>query len=283
VNSGAVARPREVQKVTPLDQSLSGTLMPGMSTDMRDPPADALRSDLFESRAVVRILLEKFQQEIAEQRDVIQQLRQNALAQKAEIDHLKSLLIRYVPPAQFQPEPFTSRTPYNAESWWQKFQGYSELPDVEESVYRSLLRLLLEPKSTLQNNSTQDAYRPPIKCFFCDKVGHIKRDCFKFQATLNTNTQRYGNRNNRSSNGNFHDNRGRSKFRVTFTDENARSNDINDNDNRLTRNNYSRNDYNLGPRFNRGRSSSCDRHRGNSRDGCYDRGRFLWSFFYAYF
>jgi hypothetical protein len=35
--------------------------------------------------------------------------------------------------AQFKPEPFTGRTPYNAVSWWQKFKGYLELPEVEES------------------------------------------------------------------------------------------------------------------------------------------------------
>jgi hypothetical protein len=40
---------------------------------MKDLSADALRRDLFESGAVVRLVLENFQQEIAEQRDVIQQ------------------------------------------------------------------------------------------------------------------------------------------------------------------------------------------------------------------
>jgi hypothetical protein len=45
--------------------------------------------------------------------------------------------------AQFKPEPFTGRNPYYAESWWQKLKGYLELAEVEESVYCSLLRLLL--------------------------------------------------------------------------------------------------------------------------------------------
>jgi hypothetical protein len=45
--------------------------------------------------------------------------------------------------AQFKPEPFTGRNPYNAESWWQQLKGYLELAEVEESVYCSLLRLLL--------------------------------------------------------------------------------------------------------------------------------------------
>jgi hypothetical protein len=53
-----------------------------MYMDMRDSPADAFRRDLFESRADERVLLETFQQEIAEQRDVIQQLRQNDLEQR---------------------------------------------------------------------------------------------------------------------------------------------------------------------------------------------------------
>jgi hypothetical protein len=197
--------------------------------DMRDPPADALRSDLFESRADERVLFEKYQQEITEQRDVIQQLKQNALEQKAEIDHLKSLLIRYVHPAHFQPETFTSRTPYNTESWWQTFTGCSGLTGVEQSVCRSLLTLLLEHWSVLPLNPSRHMRKPSPRCFFCDKKGHIKRDCFWFLAIQN-----------------------------------------NDNGSPSSNTNYSRNAYSLGPRFNRGRSLSCDRGRFRGRSSSFD-------------
>jgi hypothetical protein len=88
-DSGAVTRPKEVQKVTQLDQSLSGTLMTGMYSDMRDSPADALRRDLFESRTDERVLIEAFQKEIQEQRDELQQLREHEREQRVEIDRLR--------------------------------------------------------------------------------------------------------------------------------------------------------------------------------------------------
>jgi hypothetical protein len=195
-DSGAVARPREVKKITQLNHTTDGVTMPGMYTDMQDSPADALRRTLFEARDDERVLIEAFQKEIAEQREELQNLRENEREHRAEIEHLRrfseslqerqdrcssperqtifrmpfhegpprpqrhcgdegpATLGATAPPryrsksinpaaSQFKPEPFTGRNPYNAESWWQKLKGYLELAEVEESVYCSLLRLLL--------------------------------------------------------------------------------------------------------------------------------------------
>jgi hypothetical protein len=61
-DSGAVARPREVKKITQLNHTTDGVTMPGMYTDMQDSPADALRRDLFESRTDEGVLLATSQQ-----------------------------------------------------------------------------------------------------------------------------------------------------------------------------------------------------------------------------
>jgi hypothetical protein len=206
-DNGAVARPREVQRITQLNETSDGITMPGMYTDMRDSPVEGLRRTLFGGRDDERVLVEAFQKEIQEQRDELQllrdqdreqrgelqHLREHDREQRAEIDHLRRFAeslqtrcpspdrqnilrmpFRADPPppqrysgeegmatlgatappryrsrsinpaaAQFKPEPFTGRNPYNAESWWQKLKGYLELAEVEESVYCSLLRLLL--------------------------------------------------------------------------------------------------------------------------------------------
>jgi hypothetical protein len=59
-----------------------------MYSGMSDSLADALRRDSFESRVDERFLVAAFQKEIAEQIDEIQQLRQNKLEQRTEIDYL---------------------------------------------------------------------------------------------------------------------------------------------------------------------------------------------------
>jgi hypothetical protein len=110
-------------------------------------------------------------------------------------------------------------------------------------------------------------YAPP-KCYFCNHIGHIKRDCFSFRAIQNI-----GYLNNRSTNANFHDNRGRNRFGVTFTHNKTGTNNRNDSGNPSNNTNYSRNAYSLGPRFNRGRSLSCGRHRSNNCESYNDRGR----------
>jgi septal ring factor EnvC (AmiA/AmiB activator) len=46
---------------------------------------------LFESREDEKGLLEAYQKEISEQRDELQQLRQNELEHRDEIDHLRRL------------------------------------------------------------------------------------------------------------------------------------------------------------------------------------------------
>jgi hypothetical protein len=81
---------------------------------------------------------------------------------------------------------------------------------------------------TKYSNSSQNTRKPPIRCFFCDKVDHIKRHCFRFLATLNNGTQQHGNRNSRSMSANCNDNRDRSRFRVTFTDKITTRNNRND-------------------------------------------------------
>jgi hypothetical protein len=125
-----------------------------------------------------------------------------------------------------------------------------KLQKIEKTLAQISLNMTVnkQPKSILQNNSSQNTRKAPLRCFFCDKVGHMKHDCFRFLATLNNGTQRYGNRNNRSTSANHNDNRGRNRFRVTFTDKNTGRNNRNGNGNCSSTNNYSRNDYNDGPR-----------------------------------
>jgi hypothetical protein len=75
-----------------------------------------------------------------------------------------------------------------------------KLQKIEQTLAQISLNNSLNttPKSTLYNNHPPQSEKPPIRCYFCSRVGHIKRNCLKFQAAMR-NTPNGDHRNPRGN------------------------------------------------------------------------------------
>jgi hypothetical protein len=143
----------------------------------------------------------------------------------------------------------------------------SAVDDKLDKIEKRLAQMTITDKKSQSVPNLTNVGRPSpgsnVVCFFCGKTGHLKRNCFRFCEMMNSKS------NNSHQNTGFNrnqDNRGRSRLRVSFADDNPT--------------NYSQGNYN-GYRSNnhnrdRDRSGSFDRSRSRTltfskRDHSYDR------------
>jgi hypothetical protein len=147
----------------------------------------------------------------------------------------------------------------------------SAVDDKLDKIEKRLAQMSFEDKKSQSTTnishigrSTQNQHKT---CFFCGKSGHIKRECFRFQASLaNKSSNPHPNTGFRRGGP---DNRGRSRLRVSFADDNNYQS-------HYSRGNY-RGSQNNG--YNRDRSLSFNRSRSRTptsqyqRENSYDRSR----------